>query len=149
MGSKYKQNNGPDPESSDGTKSIVVSILIAAFFVVLAIFYTSFDAGSTGPIVADGNNVSIVDGKQIIDLRAKGGYQPRTTIAKSGISTILRVNTSGTFDCSAAIRIPSMGFSKILPQTGNTDIDLGVPALGVLKGSCGMGMYPFDLDFRN
>jgi plastocyanin domain-containing protein len=95
------------------------------------------------------NNVSIVDGKQIITINAKGGYQPRKSVAKSGLPTMIRFNTNGTFDCSASIRIPSMNISKILPQTGSTDIDIGVNQVGTLQGSCGMGMYPFEVEFKD
>ena len=95
------------------------------------------------------NNVSIVDGKQIIEIRAKGGYQPRKSIAKAGMPTILRFNTTGTFDCSSSVRIPSLNISKGLPQSGSTDIDIGIGNLGALQGSCGMGMYPFEIEFRS
>jgi len=95
------------------------------------------------------NNVSVVDGKQIIEIRAKGGYQPRKSIAKAGMPTILRFNTNSTFDCSSLIRIPSLDISKALPQTGTTDIDIGVSQVGELNGACGMGMYPFEVDFQN
>ncbi len=99
--------------------------------------------------VTDANNVTIVDGKQIVEIRAKGGYQPRTSVAKAGIPTVLRFNTSGTFDCSSSVRIPSMNISKALPQTGTTDIDLGVQQISTLQGLCGMGMYSFEIDFRS
>jgi len=94
------------------------------------------------------NNVSIVDGKQIIEIDAKGGYLPRKSVAKAGVPTIIRFNTVATFDCSSSVRIPSMNISKILPQTGSTDIDVGVQDVGPLKGSCGMGMYPFEVVFE-
>lgn len=94
------------------------------------------------------NNVSIIDGKQIIEINARGGYQPRKSIAKVGIPTIIRFNTEGTFDCSSVVRIPSMNISKSLPQTGVIDIDIGINKLGTLQGSCGMGMYPFEVEFR-
>ncbi len=99
--------------------------------------------------MANANNVSMVDGKQIVEIRAKGGYQPRVSTAKAGLPTILRFNTAGTFDCSAAVRIPSLDISKILPQSGATDINLGNPKFGTLSGSCGMGMYPFEIKFES
>ena len=94
------------------------------------------------------HNVSIVDGKQIIEIKTKGGYFPRNSVAKAGMPTVLRFNTSGTFDCSSSIRIPSMGISKLLPQTGATDIDIGSSTAAILQGSCGMGMYPFQVEFN-
>ncbi len=42
-----------------------------------------------------------------------------------------------------------MGISKNLPQTGSTEIDLGSPQAGKLQGTCGMGMYPFAIDFKS
>lgn len=99
--------------------------------------------------VADVNNVTIVDGKQIVEINAKGGYQPRKSVAKAGIPTVIRFNTRGTFDCSSSVRIPSLNISKILPQSGSTDIDIGSPQLSNLQGSCGMGMYPFEIDFQS
>lgn len=99
--------------------------------------------------VTNANNVSIVDGKQIIEISAKGGYQPRKSIAKAGIPTIIRFDTKGTFDCSSAVRIPSMNISKNLPQTGTTDIDIGTQKVATLQGTCGMGMYPFEVEFES
>jgi len=94
-------------------------------------------------------NVSVVDGKQIIEIKAKGGYTPRVSTAKAGIPTIVRFDTNGTFDCSASVRIPSMNISEILPNSGVKDIDLGLPKVGTLQGSCGMGMYPFQINFQS
>ncbi len=93
------------------------------------------------------NNVSIVDGKQIVEIKARGGYQPTVSKATAGIPTILRFNTNGTFDCSASVRIPSMDISKVLPQSGSTDIDIGTQQIATLDGTCGMGMYPFQIKF--
>ncbi len=97
---------------------------------------------------APAGNVSVQGGTQIIEIRAKGGYQPRTSIAKAGVPTILRFVTKGTFDCSASIRIPSLGISQILPQSGSTDVAVNNPSVGTLQGTCGMGMYPFSVDFK-
>lgn len=104
--------------------------------------------GNSVAPVANGDNVSVVDGKQIINLTAKGGYSPLKSIAKAGIPTTLRVATNGTFDCSSYVRIPSLNIGQSLSQTGVTDIDLGISKQGILHGTCGMGMYPFDIDFQ-
>lgn len=123
-----------------------LAIVIGAVIVGGAFFLVKPSA----PKVADApaNNVSIVDGKQIIEISAKGGYQPRKSIAKAGIPTIIRFNTKGTFDCSSSVRIPSMNISQVLPQSGSTDIDIGTQQVATLQGSCGMGMYPFEIDFQ-
>ncbi|MCW1888272.1 MAG: cupredoxin domain-containing protein [Candidatus Moranbacteria bacterium] len=92
--------------------------------------------------------VEMVDGKQIIQIKAKAGYFPMKVTAQAGVPTTLRVTTKGTFDCSAGVRIPSMNISESLPSTGMTDIDLGTPKSGKLAGTCSMGMYPFEIDFQ-
>ncbi len=94
-------------------------------------------------------NIAIVDGTQIITINAKGGYQPQKSTAKAGIPTIIRFDTNGTFDCSSAVRIPSMGISQTLPQTGSTDITIGAQQVATLQGTCGMGMYPFEIEFTS
>lgn len=98
---------------------------------------------------APGSNVSIINGIQHIDLTAKGGYAPLRSVAQADIPTILRVNTNGTYDCSASIRIPSLQVDQLLPATGQTEINLGTPKAGKLAGSCGMGMFPFEVEFVN
>lgn len=94
-------------------------------------------------------NSEIKDGIQYITIDAKGGYSPRVSSGKAGIPTKLIVKTNGTYDCSAALSIKSVGFQKILPKTGEEIIDLGTPKAGVpLRGVCGMGMYSFLVNFE-
>jgi len=95
------------------------------------------------------DNVTVENGKQIILINVRGGYLPRKSIAKAGIPTVLRFVTNNTFDCSSSIRILSMNINKILPQSGTTDIDLGISKAGILSATCGMGMYSFEIDFQN
>jgi plastocyanin domain-containing protein len=94
-------------------------------------------------------NVSIVDGKQIIEITAKGGYAPRSTVAKAGIPTVLRVKTQGTFDCSSALTIPKLNYQKSLSATGVEEITVNPDqAQGTLQGMCSMGMYSFKIAFN-
>jgi plastocyanin domain-containing protein len=105
-------------------KATIISVIVAVVLIGGAFMLTG--SGDDTAQVANANNVSIVDGKQIIEISAKGGYQPRKSIAKAGIPTVIRFNTKGTFDCSSSVRIPSMNISKSLPQTGSTDIVAGI-----------------------
>jgi uncharacterized protein len=124
-------------------------ILLFGVLVAGLIVYSLRSPGSSSNDVSDrnANNVSIVDGKQIIEITARGGYSPEVSTAKAGIPTVIRFKTNGSFDCSSSVRIPSLNFSKLLPQSGNTDVDAGTPAPGTLSGSCGMGMYRFQINF--
>jgi len=94
-------------------------------------------------------NIEIKGGIQYITINAKGGYSPQVTTAKAGIPTKLIVKTKGTYDCSASLVIRSIGFQKILAQTGEEVVDIGTPKAGTFKGTCGMGMYFFEIDFKN
>ncbi len=127
-----------------------VAIIIAGVIIGGAILLTKGGGtSSTTQETGSVQNVSVVDGKQIIEIKAKGGYTPRISIAKANMPTILRFDTNGTFDCSSSIRIPSMNITKVLPQSGTTDVDLGTAKLGTLQGTCGMGMYPFEIKFES
>lgn len=128
-------------------KATVISIIIAIVLIGGA-FMLANNSGGAGPTV-NANNVSVVDGKQIIEITARGGYQPRNSVAKAGLPTVIRFETNGTFDCSSSVRIPSMNIFKSLPQSGSTDIDLGTQSVGKIVGSCGMGMYPFSIEFKS
>jgi plastocyanin domain-containing protein len=127
--------------------------LLLGFFIITIIFGGMFllikGNLSTGTEEVSGNNVTMVDGVQIIEINAKGGYQPRVSVAKAGVPTTIRFTTKGTFDCSSSVRIPSLNISKLLPSVGSTDVFLGEVKQGVLKGSCGMGMYPFEIQFQS
>lgn len=102
-----------------------------------------------GENIATANNVTIKDGVQIVEIKAKGGYLPRTSFAKAGLPTVLRFDTNSTFDCSSSVRIPSLNISRNLPLSGVTDISLPNSNLGTLRGTCGMGMYPFEVVFQS
>jgi len=128
-------------------KATIISIIVAVVLIGGAFAFTR--GGSFPSDTAPANNVTVVDGKQIIEIRAKGGYQPRKSVAKAGIPTVIRFNTNGTFDCSSSVRIPSMNISKSLPQSGSIDIDIGIQKVATLKGTCGMGMYPFEVEFQS
>jgi len=133
-------------------KSTALSIILAGILVGGAIIYTSSrsnsaDNSSAGTPSVD--NVSIVDGKQVIEISAKGGYSPRVTSAKAGIPTVIKMDTTGTFDCSSSLVIPSIGYRNILPLTGETLIDVRPQESGtVLQGLCSMGMYNFQIQFN-
>ena len=130
-------------------KTTIISIIAAGALIIGALIFSSGDFKKTGiENKVDKNNVTVVDGRQIVEIRAKGGFLPRQSVAKADLPTVLRFDTNGTFDCSSVVRIPSMNVRQNLPPSGTTDIDLGSPKAGILYGSCGMGMYPFEIDFR-
>lgn len=95
-----------------------------------------------------GQNIEISDGVQYITIDAKGGYSPRVSSAQADIPTKLIIKTNGTYDCSAALVIRSVGYQKVLPQTGEEIIDIGTSKTGSsVQGTCSMGMYNFVVNF--
>lgn len=128
----------------------IVSIILTLGIVLgIGIIFLGGSKNDTGPVSDQvEQNVEIRDGIQYVTIEANGGYSPQVSNAKAGIPTKLIVKTSGTFDCSSSLVIRSVGYQKILAQTGEEIIDVGIPEAGVpLQGTCSMGMYNFLVDF--
>lgn len=131
-------------------KTTAISIILVGVLIGGTILFANRGRQSASAITQGSvNNVSIVDGKQIIEISAKGGYSPRITMAKADIPTIIRMSTKGSFDCSSAVSIPSLGYRANLPPTGTTDIEVPAQKPGsTLQGLCTMGMYNFQIKFN-
>lgn len=131
-------------------KSTIVSLIIGAGFIILALIFAGGSGTSSGvQNTASANNVSMANGQQVIEINAKGGYSPQTSYAKADLPSTLRIRTRGTFDCSSFVVIPSIGFRDSLPQTGEKDITIPPQKAGsTLQGFCGMGMYNFKIQFN-
>lgn len=125
----------------------VIIALVAAFAIIGGSVLLATTGGSGAEPSRD--NVAVENGTQIIEISAKGGYSPRKTVAKADMPTTLRVQTRGTFDCSSALVVPSVGYREYLPQSGTTDIPLPPQKAGaVVEGLCSMGMYSFSVTFE-
>lgn len=129
-------------------KNTVIIIVSISVFLIGGSFLLARLDNSTIANTKSGGNVSLTGEKQIIEIEAKGGYSPRASNAKAGMPTILKVKTKGTFDCSSALTIPSLGYSANLPRSGTTEIEIPSQTSGsILKGFCAMGMYYFQITF--
>lgn len=125
-----------------------VSFAIAAVLIGWAFWFVSLKPTAETQ-VPTAPTASIVDGVQVIDITAKGGYSPRVVVAKAGVPTVLRVITKGTFDCSASLVIPKLSYQNFLKASGTTDIAISAEqAQGTLQGLCSMGMYSFQIRFE-
>jgi plastocyanin domain-containing protein len=127
---------------------IALSIMTLGLIIGIGITFLGNSNDNTEVTASQaGQNVVIKDGVQYITIVAKGGYSPRTSSVQADIPTKLIVKTNGTYDCSAALVIRSVGYQKILPQTGEEIIDLGTLQKGaVVQGTCSMGMYSFTIN---
>ncbi len=164
MSKKHKKHKHKIVEAEKTEKNNVVkrTIIVTAAIVIVFLSFsilsklssstssseTAQNSSSETDISTQGNNVSIEDGKQIITIDVRGGYNPRVSTAKAGIPTILRFKTNGSFGCASSIYLPSMNYRNNLPLSGNTDISLPTQSVGTFRGMCGMGMYNFVINFQ-
>ncbi len=129
------------------SKNIIISIVISILLIGGTLFFISSNPTSSNNETDKVKNVEIKDEVQYVKILASGGYSPRITQISSGLPTKLIVKTDGTYDCSAALVIRSIGFQKILQPTGEEIIDLGIPKSGEkIQGVCTMGMYSFVIN---
>ncbi len=120
-----------------------IALVIAALMIGGAFVFAT-----QNPQGVSTNNVYMENGKQIIEITAKGKYTPSRTSAKAGLPSVIRMKTNGTFDCSMALKIPSVNYQSFLPNSGTTDVEIPVHAKGSsLQGICAMGMYSFEVVF--
>lgn len=78
---------------------------------------------------------------------ADTSYTPDRVTARAGVPTSLVLRTDGTRGCTRAFVIPSLGFRQVLPESGDTTVELAAPAPGVLAYTCSMGMYSGQIEF--
>ena len=128
------------------TASIIITIALVIGIGIVFWGQSKSDSGSVGTESAQ--NVEIRDGVQYVTINARGGYLPKVSTAQANTPTKLIVKTNGTYDCSASLVIRSIGYQKILPNTGEEIIDLGTPQTGTIQGLCSMGMYNFSVNFN-
>lgn len=126
---------------------IIAAIFICAFIIGIGILFLG--TGGIEKEIAGNSNVRIENGAQVVAVTAKGGYAPSNSVAKANTETVLQVTTRGTFDCSSALVIPSIGYRTNLPPSGVTNIAIPPQKPGtVLQGTCSMGMYNFAINFQ-
>ncbi len=124
-------------------KAIILSIGVSFLIIGGGLWMGSQSFGGAPGIA------TVVDGTQFIDVTAKGGYKPRVITATAGMPTVLRVKTSGTFDCSASLVIPKLSYQKFLQPSATEEVVISPEqAQGTIQGLCSMGMYNFEVKFN-
>lgn len=130
-------------------KKILVPTILAFVIIILALVIFNKPAGTNPNSTQITNNVVLNGNTQTISITAKGGYEPRNTTAKADTATTLKIQTSGTFDCSSSLVIPSLKYRKNLPPTGETVVEIPPQKSGTsIRGLCSMGMFNFTLNFN-
>jgi hypothetical protein len=86
----------------------------------------------------------------LITINAKNnGYSPSQLIAPADSSIELTVVTKKTRSCSRAFEIPALGYSVLLPETGEEKVEIPPQPAGTeLRFTCSMGMYTGVIHFQ-
>lgn len=128
-------------------KATIVSIVASVALLAGTAYIVSDRPVSKDSAGLQSQNVEVREGIQYVSITARGGYSPRVTEIKAGLPTKLVVKTDGTYDCSSALVVRSVGFKKLLQPTGEEIIDLGTSQSGdKVQGVCSMGMYNFVIN---
>lgn len=149
-----KTNNNEyklDKSESSNTTAIFIFISILVMIgLIVGVFFLMNRGSSSGTDNTAVPTTATIDesGKQILNLKAKGGYFPGLITAQAGKPSTLKIKTENTFDCSTALVIPSLNVSKSLPFSGTTSIEIPSQSAGSqIVGRCSMGMYYFTIKF--
>lgn len=86
------------------------------------------------PVAADGQ-------QQVVITVRSAGYSPSRSAVRAGVPTTLVLRSDGADGCTSAIVFPTLGVERILPEEGDTVIDVGPLRAGTHRFSCAMGMY--------
>jgi len=99
-------------------------------------------ASSGGPPTP---SVVAADGVQEVRIKAGGGgYSPDKVSIRAGEPARVIFFTDGSAGCTRALVF--MGQSGVLPQSGETAIDLPAQEPGTIRYTCGMGMYSGSIE---
>jgi plastocyanin domain-containing protein len=130
--------------------TILTILIVISVGIIGTTFYKSNNANWSKPSNNEAINTQLdTNGKQVLEVTAKGGYTPKELNAKANIETILRITTKNTFDCSSALVIPTLKVKKNLPPSGTTDISIPPQKAGTkISVACSMGMYAFEINFN-
>ncbi len=102
------------------------------------------------PAAADASTVTRGDqGQQTgVITVTSGSYEPANLALEAGVPTTLIFRSQDAFGCVTALVIPALGIQTVLPENGDTTLDLGTAQRGRIDYSCSMGMYSGTITIR-
>lgn len=94
------------------------------------------------PAAADASTVTIENGTQTAVITVTPGrFSPANLALEAGVPTTVTFRSQDAYGCVRALVIPAAGVETVLPENGDTRLDLGVTTAGRIDYSCSMGMY--------
>jgi plastocyanin domain-containing protein len=128
---------------------IVIAVVIIS---ILGIFMMLQHSGITNAATPDTSGTAQQDeigDKQTLNITAKAGYRPQNNVLKADKTTVLKIQTNSTYDCSSGFTIPKLNIEKNLPPSGTTEIIIPAQKSGTkITAMCSMGMYQFTMNFQ-
>lgn len=127
---------------------------IGSILMVLLLGFMTFGQ-KTSPTSASpsgGNQVTIVNGKQVVNMTASySGYSPNRIKIKAGLPVIWQITTAGNAGCASALVAPSLFSDMIylLPSSTTTKEFVAPITTGIYRFSCSMGMYTGSFEVIN
>jgi sulfite exporter TauE/SafE len=122
-----------------GVLAIDAGLTLGGSSVTLSSAWRSLRDGDAGSPVPPG---PVADGSQRITITVRPrGYSPPRVAARAGVPTRLVLHSEGADGCTSAIVFPTLGVERILPEDGDTVIDVGPLRVGRHRYTCAMGMY--------
>ncbi|MBS3168545.1 sulfite exporter TauE/SafE family protein [Candidatus Woesearchaeota archaeon] len=133
------------------TFSAIVVILLGLFNIPNGFGLTGINIGSinSNPTGLIDNNVNIIDGKQIIDMKIVGlDYAPSNFKIIKGIPVEWRIDGTQAQGCAQVITSPKIGVTEYLPRDKIKTITFTPTELGKIPFSCTMGMTTYGAGFE-
>lgn len=123
-------------------KIVAVGVLILGlYYAINFLSIYGINIGFNQGIKENGTNVSIENGKQIINMDViSGGYSPNYFTVKKGIPVKWVIDGKNVFGCQGYFVVPSLNISKAL-NPGENILEFTPKDSGFINFSCGMGMY--------
>ncbi|GAA4396656.1 hypothetical protein GCM10023168_00740 [Fodinibacter luteus] len=141
---------GAVPELTTGRRQAVVLRVVGVVVLAFALLNVSSGLQLLGVTASSSaatearqvtDNVTVAGGTQTVRMtQTPDGYVPADTVLHAGLPTRWVIDATSQFDCSAFLRVPSLGISVDLTEGENT---VALPALeaGEVPFTCVMGMY--------
>jgi hypothetical protein len=135
------------------SKLAIKYLFMAVIFVLMisAGYLVACSSNSGDSSVSEDSAQETVDleGKQVVEIIARGGYSPESVDVEALVPTVLLIKSQNAFGCERAFRLPQFKFGTTLPVNGETYIELGTFEAGTkIVGTCSMGMYSFIINFN-
>lgn len=116
----------------------VVVVLLGLLGFNAGLRLVGIDIFAKAPEVSE--NVEIVDGKQIVEMKIIGlDYYPKKIRVKAGIPVEWTIDSSEAIGCGQSLSVPSLNVLEFLNQEGKT-IEFTPEKAGTIPFTCSMGM---------